>query len=70
MSGALDRDAQMIFSREVQRCDNISCIPCFDGVDAWLCGPGIDPASRLRETKIIADKVWMSDLLEELLMLE
>jgi hypothetical protein len=44
MSGAPDHDAQVVLSREVQRRDNIICIPCFDGIDAWLCGPGIDPA--------------------------
>src|SRR5512135_1230301 len=37
-----------------------------DRVGAWRRDPRVDPAGRLRERHVVADEVWVLELLEEL----
>jgi len=49
--------AQMVITRKIDRGDNICRVLGGDRVDTRLRGPGIDPATGLRQSRLVAEVV-------------
>src|ERR1700730_14366805 len=64
---ALDDQAQVIFACKIHGLSNVLRISCCDGVNAWFGGPCVDPSQRLREPRLIADVIWIFQVLRETL---
>src|SRR5215813_6797733 len=67
VAAALDHQAQVIFARKIHGLGNVVGISCSDCVNAWFGSPCIDPSQGLRESRLIANEIWISQILGELL---
>ncbi len=67
VTAALDHQAQVIFAGKIHGLSNVMGISCRDRVNAWFGSPGIDPSQGLREPRLIADVLWISQVLRETL---
>ena len=65
VAAALDHQAQVIFAGKIHRLGNVMGISCRDGVNAWFGSPCVDPSQGLREPGLIADVVWIFQVLRE-----
>ncbi len=65
VAAALDHQAQVIFAGKIHRRGNVLGISCRDRVNAWLGGPRVDPSQGLREPRLIADVIRISDVFQE-----
>ena len=63
VAAALDRQAQVIFAGKIHRRGNVLRIPRRDRVNAGLGGPRIDPSQGLREPGLVADVIWILQIL-------
>ena len=65
VAAALDHQAQVIFAGKIHGLSNVMGISCRDRVNAWFGGPCVDPSQGLREPRLIADVIWISQVLRE-----
>src|SRR6266446_1042760 len=62
---ALDHQAQVIFTGKIHGLSNVMGISRRDRVNAWFGGPCVHPSQGLREPRLIADVIWIPDVLRE-----
>jgi len=62
---ALNYQAQVIVARKVHGLSNILGISCRDCVNTWFGRPRVDPSQGLREPGLIADEIWISQIVGE-----
>src|SRR5271166_5874918 len=65
VAAALDHQAQVIFAGEIHSLSDVMGISCRDRVDAWFGGPGVHPSQGLGQPRLIADIIWISQVLRE-----
>src|SRR5271168_490113 len=67
VASALDRQAQIIFAGEINRRRDVLGVSGRHCINAGLGSPRIDPSEALGESRLIADKIGIFEVLPELL---
>src|SRR5690242_18980770 len=65
MAAAFHHQAQVIIARKVYRCRDVMSIACGNCVNAWFGSPCIDPSQGLCESRLIADIIWIFQVLPQ-----
>ena len=65
MAAALDHQAQVILAGKIHSLGDVLSISSHDRVNARFGRPRIDPCQGLCEPRLIADVIWISDVLHE-----
>src|ERR1035441_1283642 len=67
VAAAFDHQAQVILAGKIHGLSNVMGSSCRDRVNAWFGSPSVNPSQGLRESRLIADVIWISDVLPETL---
>ena len=67
VAAALDHQAQVIFAGKIHGLSDVMGISCRDRVNARFGSPCVDPSQGLRESRLIADVIWIFQVLRETL---
>ena len=65
VAAALDNQAQVIITGKIHGLSNVVGISCRDRVSAWFGSPCVDPSQGLRESRLIADIIRISQVRRE-----